>query len=155
MRLRCLSASAAVLLSARLFAVEQPLPYSHKTHVAVGLKCTGCHAMPGNGEMATFPPESLCMACHASVKKDSPYIKKLAQFAKDKKPVPWVRVYQLPAYVWFSHKDHLKKVTCEACHGPVAERDVIKREKPITMAACMACHDDAGAANECNTCHNP
>ena len=64
-----------------------------------------------------------------------------AEFAKDKKPVPWVRVYQLPGYVWFSHKVHMKKGACETCHGPVAERDVLTREKPITMTACKACHD--------------
>jgi len=155
LRFGCLSAGAAVLLSLRLFAAEQPLPYSHKTHVGLGLKCNGCHAMPGNGEMATFPPESLCMGCHASLKKDSPHIQKLAQFVKEKKPVPWVRVYRLPEYVWFSHKVHVKKAACETCHGPVAGRDVLRQEKPITMAACMACHDETEAPNECNTCHNP
>jgi len=138
-----------------LLAVEQPLPYSHKTHVALGLKCLGCHVMPGDGEMATLPPESLCMGCHTSVKKDSPHIRKLAAFAQSKKPVPWKRVYRLPEYVWFSHKVHTKGTTCERCHGPVAERDQMKQEKPLTMIACMACHDETGALNECNTCHNP
>lgn len=154
MRLRCRSAGAAVVLTLGLFAAEQPLPYSHKTHVKLGLRCAGCHTMPGKGEMATFPPESLCMTCHASIKKDSPAIQKLAAFAKDKKPAPWVRIYKLPDYVWFSHKVHMKKAACETCHGPVAERDVVKQEKPITMAACMACHDETNALNECNTCHS-
>jgi hypothetical protein len=154
LRLPCRSAGAAVALSLGLFAAEQPLPYSHKTHVQLGLKCTDCHTMPGKGEMATFPPESLCMTCHASIKKDSPAIRKLAAFAKENKPVPWVRIYKLPDYVWFSHKIHMKKATCETCHGPVAERDVLKREKPITMVACMACHDETNALNECNTCHS-
>jgi c(7)-type cytochrome triheme protein len=66
-----------------------------------------------------------------------------------------VRIYRLPDYVWFSHKVHSKKVTCESCHGAVAERNVLTRAKPITMKACMACHDEAEAPNECNTCHNP
>jgi hypothetical protein len=110
--------------------------------------------MPGNGEMATYPPESLCMSCHATVKKDSPNIKKLAEFAKEKKPVPWVRIYKLPDYVWFSHKVHMKKATCETCHGPVAERSVLTKEKPINMTSCMSCHDETDAPNECNICHN-
>jgi hypothetical protein len=138
-----------------LFAAEQPLAYSHKTHVGLGLKCNTCHTMPGNGEKATFPPESLCMSCHASVKTESLHIQKLAEFAKEKKPVPWVRVYRLPGYVWFSHKIHSKTAGCDTCHGPVAERHVIKQEKPITMTACMDCHEETGAPNECNTCHNP
>ena len=152
MRLPCLS--AALLWAATLPAAEQPIPYSHKTHVSLGLKCAGCHTMPGKGEMATYPPESLCMGCHASIKTGSPHIRKLAEFAKEKKPVPWVRVYKLPDFVWFSHKGHAKKITCETCHGPVGEREVVRQEKPIGMTSCMACHDQAEAPNECNTCHN-
>ena len=152
---RCLNAAAGFLLSLQIFAADQPLPYSHKTHVGLGLKCTGCHTMPGKGEMASFPSESLCMGCHASVRKDSPHIRKLAEFVKEKRPVPWVRIYRLPDYVWFSHKVHMKKATCETCHGPVSERTVLKQEKPITMAACITCHDETEAPNECNTCHNP
>src|SRR5207244_8183725 len=98
---RCRKAGAALLLTLTLFAIDQPIPYSHKTHVALGMKCNGCHTMPGNGEAATFPSESLCMGCHASVKKDSPHIQKLAEFAKEKKQVPWVRGYRLPDYVRF------------------------------------------------------
>ncbi|HUS06358.1 MAG TPA: cytochrome c3 family protein [Bryobacteraceae bacterium] len=138
---------------AALFAAKQPLPYSHKSHVKLGLACRGCHTMPGKGELATFPPEPLCMTCHTSVKKDSPHIQKLARFAEEKKPVPWVRVYRLPRYVWFSHKVHAAKNSCETCHGPVAERDVITQEKPISMTSCMACHEEAQAPNECDTCH--
>ena len=150
---RCLR--AGTLLSLCLLAAEQPIPYSHKTHVGSGLKCNGCHAMPGKGEAATFPSESLCMGCHASVKRDSPSIQKLAGFAKDKKPIPWVRIYRLPDYVWFSHKVHVRTAACETCHGAVGERSVLANEKPITMASCMACHDEVEAPNECNTCHNP
>ena len=153
MLLRCLSALLVILLAG--FAADQPLPYSHKAHAALGLKCRNCHTLPGKGEMAAFPPESHCMGCHASVKRDSPHIQKLARFASEKKPVPWVRVYRLPDYVWFSHKVHVERTACETCHGSVGARDVLKQEKPITMAACMSCHDETAAPNECNTCHNP
>jgi len=148
---RCLS---ALLILTAAYASDQPLPYSHKTHVALGLKCSGCHSMPGKGEMATFPSESLCMGCHVSVKKGSPHIQALAKFAKEKTPVPWKRVYRLPDYVWFSHKIHMKGATCEKCHGDVGARDVVTREKPITMAACMSCHEETDAPNECNVCHD-
>ena len=72
-------------------------------------------------------------------------------------PVPWVQVYKVPDFVWFSHKKHDKKdgITCETCHGPVAEREVIYKEKPATMASCMECHDQMGASVACNACHNP
>ena len=136
-------------------AAVQPLPYSHKTHLKMGLKCIECHTMPGKGEAATFPAETKCMQCHASVKTDSPHIQKLTEYAKKKEAVPWVRIYRVPEFVWFSHKVHTKIAGCERCHGPVAERDVMTKEKPIDMNSCMACHDEHKASNECNLCHNP
>lgn len=148
MRLLCLS---LFLLS----AAEQPIPYSHKKHLALGLECTGCHTMPGKGEAATFPAESKCMTCHVSVKKESAAIQKLAEFARKKEAVPWVRVYKLPAYVWFSHKIHGSAAKCGRCHGDVAAKDVMIKEKPIDMNSCMTCHDEHKASNECNLCHNP
>jgi hypothetical protein len=117
----------ALAAAALLWAADQPIAYSHKKHVAMGLQCKGCHTMPGDGEAATFPKESLCMGCHAGVKKDSPEILKLAEFARKKEPVPWVRLYKLPDFVWFSHKVHVERTSCERCHGPVAEREVLKK----------------------------
>ena len=32
--------------------VAQPLPYSHKTHIAAGLQCKNCHEMPEPGDFA-------------------------------------------------------------------------------------------------------
>ncbi len=135
----------------------QPIPYSHKTHVALGLKCVECHTMPAPGELATFPKEAKCMSCHVAVKTDSPAIQKLAEFHKQQKAVPWVRVYKIPEYVYFSHRVHYKdgKVACEMCHGPVAERDVLTREKSNNMAECMFCHDERRISIACNFCHNP
>ncbi len=138
-----------------LAAAEQPIPYSHKKHIALGLECVRCHAMPGKGEAATFPAETVCMQCHAAVKKDSAAIQKLAAFVKEKKPVPWVRVYKLPNYVWFSHKVHSSSAACAKCHGDVAAREVMVKEKPTDMNSCMNCHDEQKASNECNVCHNP
>jgi hypothetical protein len=135
--------------------VIQPIAYSHKKHVAMGLQCTGCHTMPGEGNEATFPPESFCMGCHESVKADSAEIRKLAAFAKEKKSVPWKRVYYLPDIVWFSHALHVKdaRIECGACHGEVGQRDVLFQEKSTGMMACMECHAARQAPNGCDTCH--
>ena len=66
------------------------------------------------------------MSCHQTFKADSPHIEKLAAAAREKKPIPWVRVYRLPAYVYFSHRVHTAAgATCVTCHGPVRERDQI------------------------------
>ncbi len=113
--------------------------------------------MPEPGWDMTFPAEAKCIECHARIKADSPAILRLAEFSKEHKPVPWVRIYKIPDYVAFSHKAHSKKakIGCEVCHGPVAERDVIAKEKPTSMAACMDCHREKGARVSCNYCHNP
>lgn len=151
--LRLLFLSLFVLLV--LTAADQPIPYSHKTHIALGLQCSGCHTMPGRGEAATFPSEALCMGCHKSVKTDSPAIQKLAEYAEKKTAVPWVRIYKLPDYVWFSHKVHSKAANCEKCHGDPSVRDVMVKEKSIKMNACIKCHEETDASTGCNLCHNP
>ncbi len=135
---------------------EQPLAFHHKTHAGAGVKCLDCHAIKPPGDRAGFPAEAVCMGCHASIKKDSPEIAKLAAFAKEKKPVPWVRVYKLPKTVYFSHEVHVKqaKADCAECHGPVAERTAVGLEKSIHMPACMSCHDRFQAPNKCDLCHD-
>lgn len=135
--------------------VAQPIAYRHKTHVALGMKCTNCHTMPGEGFLAGYPKETMCMGCHASVKKDSPEIQKLAAFAAKKEPVPWARVYQVPDIVWFNHSVHVKqaKAECATCHGDVGQRDVLFQEKSTSMQTCMACHAAKGAPNGCDVCH--
>jgi hypothetical protein len=154
----------AFLFAAALFgaddkaapAPQQPIPFSHKTHVALGVKCLDCHPIRQPGFAAGLPKETTCMGCHVSMKTDSPHIQKLAQFNKSKQPVPWVKVYKVPDYVWFSHEVHYKeaKIECVECHGPVATRDVIAKEKPTSMNACMDCHRQRNASNECDVCHD-
>src|SRR6201987_6223826 len=78
---------------------EQPIPYSHKQHLALGLTCKDCHLNPEPGNAMGFPPTSKCMTCHQTIKKDSPAVQKLASFDRSKQEVPWVRVYKVPDFV--------------------------------------------------------
>ena len=139
-------------------APAQPIAYSHKLHAGqLKLECTQCHTMPGEGELATLPATAKCMSCHQTVKTDSPEIAKLASAHAKGETIKWAPVYRIPEYVYFSHKKHLSVggVTCESCHGPVKEREVMRREKDISMGACMECHVAKSAAFGCNTCHEP
>jgi hypothetical protein len=134
----------------------QPIPFSHKLHTQFVAECQGCHEMSASGWEMGYPVEAQCMQCHASIKTGSPAIRKLAEFYNQKKSVPWQRVYQVPDYVFFSHKVHIKKakLECEICHGPVSEREVLTKEKPTSMEACVDCHRERGAPVNCRTCHN-
>lgn len=134
---------------------EQPIPYSHKTHLAMGLKCANCHTNPDPGEIMGIPPESKCMACHQTVRTESPHIQKLAAYVKDNKPIPWVRIYRIPGYVYFSHRTHTTAgFACQLCHGPVAERDAMRKEVGISMGDCMDCHRRNKASIDCKFCHD-
>jgi hypothetical protein len=135
----------------------QPLPFSHKQHVSAGLDCKSCHEIPEPGDFAGLPATDKCMACHLAIKKESPHIQSLADYHAKKIPIPWKRVYRIPDYVYFSHKEHLNraKVTCEACHGPVRESVVMRKERETSMAACMECHRSYNASLACDYCHEP
>ena len=138
-------------------APVQPLPFSHLKHAGeLKVACADCHPIPGNGDFATLPATSKCMACHAAIKKDSPDIQKLAAWHAEGAKVQWAPVYRIPIYVSFNHRQHVsvEGVSCLTCHGPVAEREVMRREKDISMAACMDCHRSKGASNDCRLCHD-
>jgi len=134
----------------------QPIPFSHKLHTQFLQDCQDCHQISSDGWTMNYPPEGKCMTCHATVKTDSAAIKKLAEYADQKQPVPWVQIYKVPDYVYFSHRTHVMKakLDCQACHGPVRERDVLTKEEPTSMAACIKCHKEKRAATGCRTCHD-
>jgi hypothetical protein len=137
---------------------EQPLPYSHKKHLALGLECATCHTMPEPGRAATLPPTATCMKCHAQVKTESPHIQQLAAAHAADQPIEWKRVYRLPDFVPFDHKIHVagrEALTCDVCHGDVKEMDVMQRVKDISMAACLECHMEKNAPTRCDSCHEP
>ncbi|MFN0123596.1 MAG: cytochrome c3 family protein [Blastocatellia bacterium] len=134
----------------------QPIPYSHKTHTGkLKLDCKSCHPSPDPGEKMTIPQADTCMECHESIKTDSAEIQKLAGYVKEKREIKWRRVYEIPSYVYFSHRSHMavKDASCADCHGQVREREQIYKEGNISMGACMNCHQAKGASTDCMFCH--
>lgn len=138
--------------------VPQPLPFSHTVHTATAkLVCQDCHAAPAKfGAEMGFPPAGNCMLCHILIAKEKPAIRKLAEFAAAKEPIPWVRVYRLADFVFFDHRYHLmNQAKCEDCHGKVAEQDVATDELGATkMVFCQGCHTKTRASGGCATCHD-
>jgi hypothetical protein len=133
----------------------QPIPYSHKTHLALGLKCQECHPNPEPGDRMTLPATSKCMACHVIVAKHRPAIQKLAEFAKSKQAIPWVRVYVVSGWVYWNHRSHLEAgMKCEMCHGQVSQMDVMEKVSNVTtMEGCVECHRKNDASTGCQYCH--
>jgi hypothetical protein len=137
-------------------APEQPVPYSHKQHLALGLQCKECHTNPEQGKLMTFPATEKCMQCHATIAKDQPSIQKLAEYSKSQQPIPWVRVYTVLTGIQWSHRPHLEAgVKCETCHGKVSEMAAMSEVTSVTtMYACLNCHQINHAKTACTTCHN-
>ena len=147
---------AVCLIATVTFAAEQPVPFSHKQHVALALKCKDCHANPDPGESMGLPAASKCMACHVSIAVDRPSIRKLKSLAGAKEPIPWARVFQIPSAIVFSHRMHLEGgVLCEGCHSAVARSEALTpKDLNISMGTCMACHRKSRVSNDCKTCHD-
>jgi hypothetical protein len=136
-------------------APSQPLPYSHRTHLAIGLTCEACHTNPEPAGQMTFPATSTCMSCHLGIATDRPSIARLKEYSDSGDVIPWNRVYTLlPGVIW-SHGPHLTAgVQCGACHGDVAQLDEMSMTTSVTsMASCISCHESHDASTECVTCH--
>ena len=134
----------------------QPIPYSHKTHLAIGLECGMCHSNPEPGNLMTFPATSTCMSCHDTVATKKASIQKLASYAKSGQAIPWVRVYSITPGVNWTHRKHLAAgIQCETCHGQVSEMAAMSQATSVTsMGVCINCHKLRNAPTVCETCHS-
>jgi len=141
-------------------APEQPIAYDHWKHVTnpdgPQLECTFCHENADKSSHATIPNISTCMACHESIKTDSPEVQKLAAYSERQQQPPWVRVYSIPkaANVFFTHKPHmLANVDCVTCHGQIGQMHQVKRVVNQDMGWCIECHRSRQVSVDCYICH--
>ena len=138
-------------------APEQPIEFDHKSMVQVGIDCLFCHSEARRSPVAGIPSLKKCMGCHAVIDTDKPGIKELAGYWERQEPIPWVRVYRLPRFVYFSHEVHIAKaINCERCHGEVGKMDVARPVVRINMGWCLKCHEqqpNASQLKDCVVCH--
>jgi hypothetical protein len=134
---------------------EQPIPFSHRVHVTdKGIDCRFCHAGVERAPQAGLPPLQTCMFCHRSVITQHEEIRKLRGFYERGEPVPWVRVFNVPDHVYFSHRMHLRKqLDCPDCHGDVAGEDRLVPPQAFLMGFCITCHKQRGVPRDCVLCH--
>jgi hypothetical protein len=131
----------------------QPVPFSHAKHAGpAALKCADCHTGAATGERAGLPAAARCMTCHRTVATESPAVTSLRRLVDSGTNAAWVRIYQLPDFVVFSHARHAT-VECRSCHGPVEQREVLAKEVSTSMTACLDCHRTRNARTDCGTCH--
>jgi hypothetical protein len=123
-------------------AREQPVPFYHKHHVGgMGIDCRYCHGSVERSATAGIPPTQTCMNCHSLIFKDSPTLEPVRASWRTNTSIPWVKVHDLPDFVYFNHSAHVNKgVGCTTCHGPIDQMAYAYAEKPLLMEWCLDCH---------------
>lgn len=157
----------------------QPIHFSHKIHAGDNkIDCKYCHSSARVSKNSGIPSLNVCMNCHKNISefqgdKDSTYVEYSKEFYTgeiqklydavgwDKtnmaytgktKPVKWVRVHNLPDFVYFNHSQHVSVagVECQKCHGPVQTFEIMKQFSPLTMGWCVNCHRETNVKVEGN-----
>ena len=121
---------------------DQPVPYNHYLHAEqLGIDCRYCHTWVDQSGHANVPTAGTCMNCHHIVKADSPALAPIRESYESGEPVEWVRIHQVPDYVYFNHAVHVNRgVSCVECHGNINEMVVVWHDQPLSMAWCLECH---------------
>jgi hypothetical protein len=131
------------------YSPEQPIAFPHKVHAGDNkIPCLYCHYAARTSRHAGIPPAGLCMNCHSMLEKQTTAIEKLKEAVAEQRPIVWVKVHNLPDFVYFNHSQHvLSGVACQRCHGAVESMDRVKQVSPLTMGWCLECHrEHAGIA---------
>jgi hypothetical protein len=121
---------------------EQPVQFSHAHHVGgMGIDCRYCHTSVEEAAFAGIPPTKTCMNCHAQIWADAPILEPVRASFQSGEPLKWIRVNDLPDFVYFNHSIHVNKgVGCATCHGPIDRMASVYQAQPLTMQWCLDCH---------------
>lgn len=122
--------------------VEQPIQFSHAHHVGgMGIDCRYCHTSVEESAFANIPPTKTCMNCHSRIWMGAPILEPVRASMADGKPLNWVRVNDLPDFVYFNHSIHVRKgVGCATCHGRVDQMPLMYQATTLMMSWCVDCH---------------
>jgi hypothetical protein len=122
--------------------VEQPVQFSHLHHVLDdGIDCRYCHTSVETSSFAGIPPTKTCMNCHSQIWQSAPILEPVRASFREDKPMQWIRVHDLPDFVYFNHSIHVKKgMGCETCHGRIDQMPLTKQQNSLQMEWCLNCH---------------
>ncbi|MDK2771589.1 MAG: c-type cytochrome [Flavobacterium sp.] len=153
----------------------QPIHYSHRIHAGDnGIDCKYCHSAARVSKHSNIPSLNVCMNCHKNISEVAETtatedyskefydgeIQKLydavgwdgTKYTGKTKPVKWVRIHNLPDFVYFNHSQHVSVagVECQTCHGPVEEMEIMRQHSSLTMGWCINCHRETNVKVEDN-----
>ena len=121
---------------------DQPVPFSHKHHVeGLGLQCQYCHTQVEKAAYAGIPPTKTCINCHAQIWTNAELLEPVRQSWATGESINWIRIHDLPDYVYFNHQIHVNKgIGCASCHGRVDEMPLMYQQNSLQMEWCLNCH---------------
>ena len=121
---------------------EQPVPFSHKHHVqGLGLQCQYCHTTVEKTSYAGIPPTKTCINCHAQIWTNAQLLQPVRDSWASGRSIPWIKVHDLPDFVYFNHSIHVNKgVGCASCHGRVDQMPLMYAQNTLQMEWCLDCH---------------
>jgi hypothetical protein len=124
-------------------ARDQPVQFSHAHHVGgIGIDCRYCHTTVEEAAFANVPPTKTCMNCHSQVWAQSPYLEPVRASFRTGESLRWIRVNDLPDFVYFNHSIHVAKgVGCVTCHGQVDKMPLMYQQASLQMEWCLDCHE--------------
>ncbi|WP_410006311.1 c-type cytochrome [Aequorivita nionensis] len=159
------------------YAPVQPIHYSHKIHAGDNqIDCNYCHSSARKSKTSGIPSLNVCMNCHKNISEVAPetateeYSKEFydgeiaklykavgwdaanQQYTGKTEPVKWVRIHNLPDFVYFNHSQHVTVagVACQTCHGEIQTMEVVEQFAPLTMGWCINCHKETNVNLESN-----
>ena len=140
----------------------QPIFFSHVIHTgSYQMACQYCHANARRSSDAGIPSVEKCMGCHKIVAaQGNEQVQKLHGFWEKQQPVPWIRVFRIPEYAQFPHKNHIQAgLVCQTCHGRIEAMEQVHAKTgqnivndlgnlaampvpgpKLTMGWCVECH---------------
>ncbi len=159
--LLAVAASGAYLIFDRARGPDQPIAFYHNVHAGVNqIPCMYCHYTADQSYNAGIPSVQLCVGCHVPGSGALPpeqaqlgfpqadrnefwsqEATKLVNYWREGRPIPWVRVHNLPKHVKFPHYMHVNVgLQCQTCHGPVERMDLVYQYSSLQMGWCIQCH---------------
>jgi hypothetical protein len=142
----------------------QPIEFTHRLHVGLGIQCLYCHPGALRGPSPGLPTQTKCWGCHQQMEKTftSEKLAVLVEYVESNRPIEWVPVAQVPDFVHFTHRPHIAAgLNCETCHGNMSQVEIAQNPQVMNMGWCLNCHraradDDQEKLiklTDCGTCH--
>ncbi len=143
----------------------QPVFYRHDIHVTqYEMDCRYCHFAAEISTSPGLPTMSTCMGCHLLAGAGNPEVEKMKAAVAEQRPIEWVEVHELSAFVRFPHHRHVNSEKgvfeglepdqkCLECHGPVNDMPQVYKYATLKMGWCLDCHRESEASQDCTVCH--